>query len=402
MSEYLKLALLIQETGQKIDIVQFVSNFSFFILPFLFWGQIYWFFTEKFVFGWIVVVGLALLFLFILPSLYDRWRLFRYAQKLMKRIELTRCKLNHQTRTEEKGKFEGEFDRLGVSLVYSDYLPFLAFIKQSKRALLIIIVTLIFGVWFSYAVVTMLAISKDSILSILSFCPVQVIQFFNFLIPQYLPVLIILFFCLSLPRLYPNYKIYSYHSKKWLFSIVIFTVSVTLILQISWLCESILVGLHRLRRRRFTLNKIIPFIKTLDIAAIAEKSVQNIEGSSCEFFQRTYEVADAEDIQNIINVIKDDVDIPSTYKYLIQSVKPSDVLDTIKILQPVFYVCIIRSKCVALGGARYVPYEKVYHGFFVFDSKYVKEEFEAIMSKEIEKQRDACMHAKWANAKQHL
>lgn len=389
MSEYLRLALLIEERRGKIGVLEIVSKFSSFIVPFLFWFQIYLLFTEEsFVFSWVVFLGLVVFSFLLLPALYIQLRLLRFPRKLMEKIELAKCVFNDQTNTESEGKFEGEADRFGVPYVYFKFLFFSAAYTRGKLLnLLLVIVTLALETWCSYAIATLLVINKNSILSILSFCPLEVVQFFNFLIPQYLLHLITLFYCLSLVRALDPINRQIGRLSKFIFSGRVFMQLFSLSGSIRELCGWILSGLHTLRWRRFTL-RIIPFIKTISVSSIIEKSVRNVKGNSCKFLQRTYQVVDDEDIETIKEIIMDQRELPFIMRLSLKSVKPSDVLDVIKVMHPLFYLCVIGNKCAVVGEVRYVPSEKAYVAYFDFDSKYVKEEFESIMNKEIEKQRE--------------
>jgi len=124
-----------------------------------------------------------------------------------------------------------------------------------------------------------------------------------------------------------------------------------------------------------------PFIVSSDIRNIVQKSFQNTQGKNCRFVDYKYELKTDEEVEALKSISREHFGLES----FIHRIKPSEAKKLIADTEPILYLGFVEKQFVFFGVTGYSLSTKIRSASFFFNNRYIRDEFEAIMQKEISK-----------------
>jgi hypothetical protein len=128
-----------------------------------------------------------------------------------------------------------------------------------------------------------------------------------------------------------------------------------------------------------------PFIVSSDIQNIVQKSFQNTQGKKCRFVDYKYALKTDEEVEALKSVTREHFGELFGLESFIYKVKPAEAKKLIADTEPILYLGFVEKQLVFFGVIGYNLFNKIRSALFIFNNRYIKDEFEAIMQKEISK-----------------
>ena len=358
-------------------VVDIISRFSVFLFPFVFWMIIYFLAGGFFAFVWpwslfIIVPG----FIFLILELVMGFAYFSVAIDLPKTFMLK----IQDTSVDER-------NHAPLAKSFSNFVMFgpLSFYFPLRYMLLSGILEMI----ASYSLVTVFVINKDVLARTLA--PMLGLISQAFPLQLSIPNLTIILFCLFVLSVYSTVGSLLFRLLKFCKENGINPPKGTrLYISISYFalptrCLMLIVVLYKamysLSEDRPFYAVYVPFIVSSDIRNIVQKSFQNTQGKNCRFVDYKYELKTNEEVEALKSVTREHFGLES----FIHEIKPAEAKKLIADTEPILYLGFVEKQFVFFGVTCYSPSKKIRVASFFFNNRYIRDDFEAIMQKEISK-----------------
>jgi len=377
-------------------VLKIVSTFSWFLLPFLIWIQIYRYLGKGYFLFFRGIPGLiiSLVFIVILSLLFVN--LNSLHERLMKHIEHAKDVFDNPADPKSEENFRTECHKFIVPYLYFPDVFLFGFSGVLREIsmlgkVFLRFLQILFNLYLSYSVMVFLTTNKAYFNQIRAYVsslvPVssELALFFQLFLEN--PIfLIALLFLLSL---YSNFFVsyvrqgYSTYSRVfWDFTCDLVSVYMRVIL-----LGACALGLPWYIRKKINSLTYKPFTFPVNLPLLIQKSVWNIEGKNCKVTRWSYVLEHENDIEILKQMIYLQEDIPYIIRAFSLGAEPRRAVNLIKAAEPTLYLGTMNKRCVILGRVEYVPLERLFRAEFFFDNRYIREEFKSIAEIEIDEQK---------------
>lgn len=378
-------------------IARSVSFLAWLILPFWIWRIVIQFVGDE-MFVWnLALPGLALLlfFLFVMTAQGYLWK--RHEFRIMKLVEKRASAAFSDPEDPEKAKEFKEECRKFI-LPYTYQLPFsLSGMAEAIRmSFMSVFINALVNLYMSYSFMTLLIVYQSEVRKLLVGLASIVYETLPFDLHFYVQwsidniwISLGVFWMLSLyydPALFLVQKSGQIRIPKFRMVFLYLTTIPILAVRVT-ICVMRVLTIPILLAERARAVKVAPFVDPLTLREIVQRTIQNVEGRSCDVSRWSEKIETEADAERMRKDTIKDRSTPILLRILAKVSRPRDLLEKIKEMQPMTYIGVHNERCVFLGTVLYDPIQRIRRGEFYFDTTYLKNEFLLIYKGEVEKQR---------------